>query len=142
MSLLTPTEQINAALADDAKNCALHLASAAVTANRMVTTIMRLDDAALTSWLNSRPPEATMAIFAAHGELGTALNHAITTAAEVLTGSGIPAPTESVDIRSVAEKLATANRTLAFEDGIWSVETLPPPPAPEPIEEPTDSDDE
>jgi hypothetical protein len=142
MSLLSPTENINAALAEDAKNCALHLASAAVTANRMVSTIMRLDDAALSAWLNSRPPESTMAIFAAHGELGTALNHAITTAAAVLTGSGLPAPTESVDIRSVAEKLAAANRTLAFEDGIWSVETLPPPPAPEPTEEPTDSDDE
>jgi hypothetical protein len=138
MSLLSKTEQTNAALADDARQCAQHIASAAVMANRMVAAIMRLPDDDLTAWLNSRDPAATMAIFAAHGTLGAALNTATETAAAVLSGSGIAAPAELVDIRSVAEKLAASNRTIAFEGGVWAVQT----PAPEPADEATDSDDE
>jgi len=136
MSLLTPLTKINAALADDAKSCANHLASAAVHANRMVEQILQLSDDDLTEWLNSRPPQETAALFAAHGALGDHVNAATQTAAAVLQASGIRTASVLIDTRGTAEKLASQNRTLSMdgETGVFIVTTNPHP---EPvIEEP------
>jgi ABC-type transport system substrate-binding protein len=135
MSLLTPNEAINASLAADAKSAAQHIASAASLANRMVASMMQLNDHQLTAWLNSRDPADTMAIFAAHGQLGEAINGAATVASSVLSASGINYKIEPVDVRSVADKLAGAGRVLDFADGVWSV-TTPPPPEPNPDDHP------
>jgi len=133
MPLLTQNQRLNATLADDARNIAAHLAAASSRANGMVTTMLSLDDAALTDWLNSQPPQETLALFGAHGQLGDALNAALAVAHAVLESSGLPATDASVDVRSVPEKLADRGRIFAFEDGVFSVVT---PPAPEPEPEP------
>jgi hypothetical protein len=132
MSLLTPLTKINAALADDAKACANHLANSAILANRMVSAMLALDDERLTEWLNSRTPQETEEIFTAHKLLGDAINGAAQVASAVLAASGIAANIPTVDTRSVAEKLAANRRELAFVDGLFTVSTLPPP---EPVEE-------
>jgi hypothetical protein len=131
MSLLTPLTKINAALADDAKAVSNHLANSAILANRMVSAMLALDDERLTEWLNSRTPQETEEIFAAHKMLGDAINGAAQVASAVLAASGIASNIPTVDIRSVAEKLAANRRELAFADGAFAVTTLPP----EPVEE-------
>ena len=131
MPLLTQNARLNAALADDARNITAHLAAASNRANGMVSTMLALDDEALSAWLNSQSPEETLALFGAHGQLGEALNGALAIAGAVLAASGLPAPDGFVDVRSVPEKLAERGRIFAFEDGVFSV-TTPPPPEPEP----------
>lgn len=126
MPLLTQNQRLNATLADDARNIAAHLAAAINRANGMVTTMLSLSDADLTAWLNSQQPADTLALFGAHGQLGTALNGAITVAGAVLVSSGLPAPDAVVDVRSVADKLASQGRVLGFADGVFSVTTPPP----------------
>lgn len=137
MPLLTQNQRLNATLAEDARNIAAHLQAAAHKANGMVTTMLALDDAALTDWLNSQPPQDTLELFGAHGLLGEAVNGALTVAHAVLESSGLTVPEVSVDVRSVAEKLAARGRVLDFTDGVFSVTTpLPsvPPVEDEPVE--------
>ncbi len=136
MPLLTPIQSINAALAADARACASHLANASILTNRMVSAMLALDDAALTEWLNSQPPQDTTALFAAHGMLGEAINSAAQIAQSVLIESGVSVNIPQVDVRSVAEKLASNRRVLSFENGVFGVTTLPPEPEPEPAPEP------
>jgi len=121
MPLLTPLQSINAQLAQEARQCANHLASSAVIANRMVSAMLNMDDETLTIWLNSQPPEDTLALFSAHGQLGGAINTASTIARDVLANSSIAANIPEVDVSSVTEKLAQANRVLSFVDGVFSV---------------------
>lgn len=135
MPLLTQNQRLNATLADDARNIAAHLAAASNRANGMVSTMLSLDDVALTDWLNSQPPEETLALFGAHGQLGEALNGALQIASAVLAASGLDAPSGLVDVRSVPEKLADQGRVFGFENGVFSV-TTPPPPEPDPEPEP------
>jgi hypothetical protein len=136
MPLLTPSQQINAALADHAKSCALHIASASVIANRMVESILALSDEALTEWLNAQSPQEIQSLLGAHGNLGAALNTAGNLAWSVLLESGIAVEIPDVDIRDFAEKLDQRGRDLAFEGGQFSVTTRPPEPEPaEAIEE-------
>jgi hypothetical protein len=125
MPLLTQNQRLNAQLADEARDIAAHLSAAAVKANNMVGIMLALSDADLTDWLNSQPPQETLALFGAHGQLGEAVNGAITIAGAVLSASGLPAPAASVDIRSVAEKLAAQGRVLDFTDGVFTVSTPP-----------------
>jgi hypothetical protein len=135
MPLLTQNQRLNASLADDARNIAAHLSAASSRANGMVSTMLSLDDEALSDWLNSQPPEETLALFGAHGQLGEALNGALAIAGAVLAASGIDAPSGTVDVRSVPEKVADQGRIFGFENGVFSV-TTPPPPVIEPEPEP------
>jgi len=121
MPLLTATESINAAFAETARQCALHIASAASLANQMVSAAMALPDDELTAWLNSKPAADMTALFTAHGTLGTALN----ASAAALPASGVTVTIPPVDVRSVADKLASAGRVLAFSNGAFSVTTTP-----------------
>jgi len=98
--------------------------------------MLALDDAALTEWLNSRTPQETEEIFGAHKLLGDAINGAAQVASAVLAASGIAVHIPAVDTRSVAEKLAAAGRVFEFEDGVFTVTTLPPEPVEE--DEPTE----
>ena len=127
MPLLTQNQRLNATLADDARNIAAYLAAASTRANGMVATMLSLHDADLTDWLNSQPPQETLALFAAHGQLGEALNGALAIAGSVLASSGLPAPETLVDVRSVAEKLADQGRVLSVSaEGVFSVANIPP----------------
>lgn len=128
MPLLTQNQRLNAALADDAHNIAAHLSAAATRANGMVTTMLVLDDAALTDWLNSSPSVEVDELFDAHQQLGNAINTAATVSVAVLAASGISAPVTVIDVRSMADKLAAHGRTLSFVDGVFAV-TTPAPPA-------------
>jgi ATP phosphoribosyltransferase regulatory subunit HisZ len=127
MPLLTPLQSINARLADDARQAANHIANASVIANRMVAAMLQLNDEQLTAWLNSQPPEYTKALFAAHGQLGSAINSAGDVAQAVLSESGVTVNIPAVDVRSVADKLADQRRVLSFVDGLFAVSTLPEP---------------
>jgi L-fucose isomerase-like protein len=128
MPLLTPLQTINARLADDARQCANHIASASAIANRMVAAMLSLDDEQLTAWLNSQPREDVEALLAAHGQLGEAINAAATVAQAVLNESGMSANIPPVDVRSVAEKLADQRRVLTYANGAFTVTALPPEP--------------
>lgn len=136
MPLLTQNQRLNAYLLDETKNIAAHQAASAQCANRIAETMLKLDDAALTDWLNSQstdepqPGAATLALFASHGQLGESINAALTLAGAVLSASGLPAPTNTVDVRSVADKLAAHGRVLGFTNSVFSV-TTPAPPEPE-----------
>ncbi len=132
MSLLPPSQLTNAQIAQSAQQCASHISSAAVLAGQMTSAALRLDDEQITAWLNSRPPQETQELFAAHNALGQAINAAADVAAAALAASGIPANIQRVDVRPVTEKLADQRRVLAFEDGVFSVTTLPPEPEPDP----------
>lgn len=134
MPLLTKTQQIDASLAATAMQCANHLASAAVHVNRMVDAMLALSNEDLTEWLNSKHAADTLALFAAHSELGGAINTAATIAADTLSESGMEAAIPACDIRPVPEKLASQSRIFAFVDGVFSV-TDAPTPEPEPEEE-------
>jgi hypothetical protein len=136
MSLLPPSQTTNAALTSATQQLANHLASCAAIANRMPAIVMRINDDDLASWLNSRPPEVTAQIFAAHDATGQSINSAAEVLRQTLAASDIPANIPQVDTRPVAEKLADSRRVLAFEDGAYSVTTLPPEPEPEPEPEP------
>jgi hypothetical protein len=132
MSLLPHNQLTNAQIAQAAQQCAAHISSAAVLAGQMTSAALRLDDAQLTAWLNSRHPQETQELFAAHDLLGQAINAAADVAATALAASGITANIQRVDVRSVDEKFADQRRVLAFEDGVFSVTTLPHEPSEKP----------
>ena len=125
MPLLTTTQLTNARIAELGQNIASHLAAAARAANEQTATAMALSDADLSDWLNAQGAELD-ALFAAHAELGQAINTASEVAVSTLSASGINAPAGIVDIRPVSEKLAAQNRQIQVVDGIFSVTTLPP----------------
>jgi hypothetical protein len=126
MSLLPPSQLTNASIALSAQQCANHISSAAVLAGQMTQAALSLDDEVLTAWLNSRPPQETQHLFAAHEALGVSINSAADVAAAALASSGIPANIQRVDVRPVAEKLADQRRVLEFDGGKFIVTTLPP----------------
>ena len=132
MPLLTQNARLNAALAAEASDIASHLSAAAHKANAMVSIMLGLNDADLTDWLNSQPPQDTLDLFTAHGQLGEFINAAITVASDVLAASGLPPAYQAVDVRSVADKLSSQGRTLDFTGGIFTVSTPEPEPEPEP----------
>jgi hypothetical protein len=122
MPLQTEIEEFTAAQTALARQCGLHLASAANLANQMVDSTMALSDEKLTDWLNAKADVATN-IFSAHGQLGGGINSAA--AAMKLPAVGVKVDIPAVDVRSVAEKLASAGRVLAFSNGAFSVTTTP-----------------
>jgi hypothetical protein len=127
MPLLTPIQTINATLADEARQCANHIASASVAANRMTTVLLRLGNTELSDWLNSQPPQDIQELMSAHGQLGEALNQSATIGGEVLSSSGITVGIPTVDTRSLIDKLADTRRIVEMVDGKFVVSTLPPP---------------
>jgi hypothetical protein len=127
MPLLPPSQQINAQLADHAKSCALHLASAAVLAGRITDSFLSLSDEQLADWLNSQSPAETQALLVAHGQLGAALNSASGIARDVLTESGIEVNIPVVDVRPLGEKLGEQYRAITYTGGQWVVTQLPQP---------------
>jgi hypothetical protein len=127
------THRINSDLDSDAQAIGNYLASAAMVANQTASRVLALDDAALAAWLNSRPPQDTLAMFAAHEALGTAINAAQLAAGSVLAAWGVTRQSVAVDVRPFADKLAERRRVVGFDGSTWTVETLPAP-EPEPVE--------
>lgn len=125
MPLLTPLQQINASLAEDARIVAAHISAAAHSANQMVQRMLALDDEQLAAWLNSQGDPTPL--FTAHGQLGEALNTASSVADDVLTESGLPSNITTVDVRSVADKLADQYRAIELTESGWQVNQLPQP---------------
>ena len=132
MPLLTTTQLANARIAELGQNIAAHLSAAASQCNRMVGETLQLGDADLTEWLQSRPPEETLQLLGAHGQLGETLNAAAAIATAILSESGLPSNIPPVDVRSAVEKLADQGRVLDMQ--ALTVST-PPKPQPEPITE-------
>lgn len=119
-------------MVQEASNCANHLSSASVIANRMVSMMLNMPDHVLTDWLNSQSAQDTLTLFTAHGQLGEAINAASSIAQSVLAESGVEITIPTVDVRSVTEKLAATGRVLSYVDGVFSVTTPLPDPPPEP----------
>lgn len=125
MSLLTPTENVSARVAADAQQLSAYLQNAIVLANRIASSTLSLPTPELNEWLNARPLEQRMAEFAAHGATGEALNAA---AASSEQATGRPEGSLGrVDVRSVQDKLADQNRSLAIDGGIFEVTDNPQP---------------
>lgn len=131
MPLLTTTTKTNARIAELGQNIAAHLSAAATQCNRMVGETLQLGDADLTEWLQSRPPEETLQLLGAHGQLGETLNAAAAIATAILSESGLPSNIPTVDVRSAVEKLADQGRILDMQ-----TLTVSTPPKPEPEPEP------
>ena len=137
MPLLTTTTKTNARIAELGSNIAAHLAAAATAANAIVASVLALDDTELADWLNAQGNELET-LLGAHSQLGAAINGASGIASGILEASGLTAPTATVDLRSVAEKLAAQNRAIELTDSGWIVKPLPKPePEPEQLEQPT-----
>lgn len=125
MSLLTPTETVTARVAADAQQLSAYLQNAIVLANRIASSTLSLPTDQLNEWLNARPLEQRLAEFAAHGATGEALNAA---AASSEQATGRPEGSLGrVDVRSVQDKLADQNRSLAIDGGIFEVTDNPQP---------------
>lgn len=131
MPLLTTTQLANARIAELGQNIAAHLSAAASQCNRMVGETLQLGDADLTEWLQSRPPEETLQLLGAHGQLGETLNAVAVIATAILSESGLPSNIPPVDVRSAVEKLADQGRILDMQ-----TLTVSTPPKPEPEPEP------
>ena len=125
MSLLTPTESVQARIAADAEQLAAHLQNAVAIANRITGHALSLPTDQLNDWLNARPLEQRYEEFASHGDLGEALNDAASIS-EMATGKREGA-LGRVDIRSVADKLAARGLTVEIVDGAFVVTDLPAP---------------
>jgi hypothetical protein len=141
MQLLNQQTKINAELIKLSENLLSALSNAATISNRMVRTLLQLDDEALTAWLNSQDTAELMTLFSAHKDLGDAINLAVQKARDTLTQSGIPAPGVTVDVRPFEVKLGDQGRGLSFDGETFAVSTAPvpepePEPEPAPIPEP------
>ena len=129
MSLLTTTEATSASIASDAQRLAGFAAACVGLANSMAKHPLSLSAADLTEWLNAKPAEQRMGEFAAHAALGEALN---ATVAVAESSMGLAEGSLGrVDVRPVADKLASQNRAMTFGADGFSVTDLPPPPAEE-----------
>lgn len=132
MPLLTTTQKISAAIAQDAAAFANHIASAAVLANRMVSHAIAAPDADLTAWLRSQSPQEVGELFGAHEAAGKAVNAAADVAQAILAASGMAADIPRVDVRPVSEKLAGQRRRMIVDQEGMAVVT-DPAPEPEPV---------
>lgn len=129
------THRITADIDADAQSIANHLASAAVLTNKMTERVLALSDADLTAWLNSQGDPTPL--FAAHGQLGEAINAAAQVATGTLNQWGLEPTIPTVDVRSVSQKLAAQNRAIVVDSSGWQVVPIPPQAAitPSPPEE-------
>jgi len=139
MSLLNSNQLVNSNIAECAVGCANHLASAAYHVNKIVTIALKLSNENLSSWLNSRSPQETSALFSAHALLGETVNNATELSHSILSESGITIEKVIIDIRPFAEKLLDQGRLINFEDGVFTVQNVPIPEPPPQIESDTDS---
>jgi hypothetical protein len=130
--LLDTIQKTNAEIVILGQQVATHLGAAANHANRMVSAVLGLSDADLTTWLNSHNPQEIGELFGAHKLLGDALNSSAAVANSILAQSGMATQSTPVDVRPVADKLAAMNRVLTFENGVFAVTTVVPQPEPEP----------
>ncbi len=133
MPLLATTQLVNARIAELGQKIAAHLTAAANAVNQQAQTVMSLSDADLAEWLNEQCEEAET-LFAAHAALGAAINGASHVVVTTLAASNISAPSASVDVRPVPEKLAEHRREIITTDGVFAVVTHPAP-KPEPATE-------
>ena len=131
-TLQTTTEATTAAIASDAQRLAGFASACVGLANSMARHPLSLSSADLTEWLNAKPAEQRMGEFAAHAALGEALN-ATVAVAEASMGLAEGA-LGRVDVRPVADKLASQNRALAFGADGFAVTDLPPVESPEPAQ--------
>lgn len=115
MSLVSPSQRHGIALLDSTRGILRHLENAAVLANRQVTALLALGDAALTSWLQSHAAELTD-LLTRHAATGLSINAALVAIRATLIESGETLTSAvTVDVRPLAEKLAEQGRTIDMQ---------------------------
>jgi hypothetical protein len=124
-SLLTPDQLTSAELLDATRSSLGLLATSAAQANRMVSILLNLDNAALEAWLNSQPMDDVFALFADHKNSGDALNASLAIVAKLVTDSGLPANYTPVNTQPFEVKLAAQGRQVQIVDGAFVVSSLP-----------------
>jgi hypothetical protein len=123
-SLLTPDQLTSAELLDATRSSLGLLATAAAAANRMVSILLNLDNAALEAWLNSQPMDDVFELFSAHKNSGDALNASLAIVAKLVTDSGLPANYAPVDTSPFQDKLAAQGRQANYNGIQWVVSAL------------------
>jgi hypothetical protein len=136
MPLQTPTTLAAAQMADAAVNARSHYAAAAGQLNAINSTILGMPNDQLAAFGNALGPQEMEALTSSHAAQGEGLNALIAGINAVLSASGIPPVTASVDTRPLAEKLAEQRREIVLADGVFSVVDFPAEPEPEPESEP------
>jgi len=138
MPLQTPTALIAAQITECAVNARSHYVAAARQLNAITHSILNLPNDQLADFGNALGPAEMELLTSSHFAQGVALNALIDGINTVLSASGIPPITASVDIRPLAEKLAEQRREIVLTDGIFAVVDFPPEPEsqPEPAPEP------
>jgi hypothetical protein len=126
--LISPTLQTDLAHLRDTLDAAHLFAAGAAKLNAQAARILAMDDAALTTWLQTRVANGTLdTLLTRHATTGAAANAALDATCATLAESGEKdIPTTRVDIRSIPEKLAAQRRTIDMDT--LTVTTLPPEP--------------
>ena len=125
-TLQTKTAITDSTLSSLARDAANYLANAIRLFDSRSPVLLVQNDEDLTKWLNSRQLADTLELFTVHEKTGDAAN---ALAALIAPTAGVTLP--SVDVRSVADKLAAAGRTLTVtEAGLFQVSTIQPPEPP------------
>ena len=124
MAILTNNEQISATLERKASDLAAYVAAAVHTMNGMANDLLALDDATLTAWLQANAAKLAP-MFEAHAANGETLNQLVAG-----VGQQTAIAPDLVDVRTVAEKLASQGRVIDWQT--LTVSTLPPEPQPAP----------
>lgn len=105
MPLALPTQKTDLAILEDTRAMARHAANYAILANRIVSTLLAMDDATLTGWLQGHAAEVNT-FLTRHATLGAGLNMANETLTATLTEVGDLPQIDQVDVRPFADKLA------------------------------------
>lgn len=114
----------------DAQELALHLASVAVIATRMLHRVLSLSSPALAEFLNSGESAARPEAFEAHRLLAEHINASAAIVFAMLAQWGVSIDIPSVDGRAVVEKLAEQYRALGHDGTRFFVTDLPRPEIP------------
>lgn len=122
MAILTTTEQISAALDRKASELSAYVAAAVYVMNGMANDLLALDDQTLTEWLRANAAKLGP-MFEAHAANGEILNQLVAG-----VGQQTAITPDEVDVRPVADKLASQRRVIDW--GSLTVSTIPEPPTP------------
>lgn len=136
MPLQTPTTLAAAQMTEAAVNARSHYAAAVSQLNAINGTILGMPNDLLAEFGNTLGPAEMELLTTSHAAQGAALNALLAGINAVLSASGIPAVSASVDVRPLAEKLAEQRREIVLTDGVFTVVDFPPLPEADPEPEP------
>ena len=127
------SELVAGKILDSVVNIQSHFTVAVNQLNEITRTILDLNNDELAHFGNFLGATDMESLSELHLQQGSALNSLIAGLGGILTGAGLSSHTQTVDTRSLNDKLAAQNRKIVLIDGVFFVENIP---LPEPVVEP------